>query len=409
MFWDKWIPAKFMIKPTVCGVEVFTTEQRSTCFFVILKRQNNKLEILQQGICANLSELPGIIKKDKIPVVLSINGRGIIIKKIVYNAGEDLHDENFLQQYLPGMQFSDFNIQVFDQDNHTLFVSIQRKEQTDEIITEALKHKYELANVLIGAPVVTAMTRLLGGYNFVQANHQRIELQNGCIEQIVPSGDQANGQGIEIDALNVPSESVLSFAGAFAYLTSQKIFISPNRELAIIREQHEEKNKFRFAAALLIVLAFLSCLINFLFFSSAFSKNTKLDTELALYQDKYDRINELLASYEKKRHLIEETGLMDNYFFSTYTDKIAATIPDQVILTDYRFNPPSETEADEDSLVAFHKNLVMIKGFCNKSLLLNEWVNVLKTQNFIKDVNLEKFLFNTGENQPNFTLKIETR
>jgi hypothetical protein len=50
----------------------------------------------------------------------------------------------------------------------------------------------------------------------------------------------------------------------------------------------------------------------------------------------------------------------------------------------------------------------VIKGNCNKSLILNEWVSVLKMQKFIKDVSLEKFTFNKETALPNFEIRIIT-
>src|SRR6202000_736955 len=49
----------------------------------------------------------------------------------------------------------------------------------------------------------------------------------------------------------------------------------------------------------------------------------------------------------------------------------------------------------------------IIKGNCNKSFILNEWVNVLKSQQFARSVNLEQFGFNLGSHLPNFVLKLE--
>ncbi len=98
---------------------------------------------------------------------------------------------------------------------------------------------------------------------------------------------------------------------------------------------------------------------------------------------------------------------MENNTTSMYTDKIAATIPNEVVLREWVSNP-AKKHIEEDSLLVFDKNNILIKGNCDKSLIVNEWINVLKGQNFVKDVNLEKFSYISENNQPNFEVKIVT-
>ena len=106
--------------------------------------------------------------------------------------------------------------------------------------------------------------------------------------------------------------------------------------------------------------------------------------------------------------MIEQTGIFENKKLSVYADKIAASMPQDIVLRDLYFNPQTQ-ETEEDSLVSFNANQLIIKGNCTKSLLLNEWVNVLKSQSYVKSVNLESFIFNSEGHLPNFILKLETK
>jgi len=94
---------------------------------------------------------------------------------------------------------------------------------------------------------------------------------------------------------------------------------------------------------------------------------------------------------------------------SEYADRIGATIPQEVILGQMYFNPIKEDIESEDSLVVFETRQLIIKGNCNKSLLVNEWLNVLKMQEFVKVVSLEKFSYNKEGSVPNFEIKIITK
>jgi hypothetical protein len=73
------------------------------------------------------------------------------------------------------------------------------------------------------------------------------------------------------------------------------------------------------------------------------------------------------------------------------------------------FNPKTEKDDSEDSLITFQNGQLTIKGNCNKSLIINEWVNVLKMQKFVRDVSLEKFAYNNDGVLPNYEIKVLTQ
>lgn len=409
MFWDKWIPKKYLVKSTVCGLEVVFTESGFKLFYSVLKKQKNKLEITEEGSCDSIAALPAKIKKDKIPLILNVTGKGVIIKKTQYNSEQELNSPEFIQQNLPAIHPEDFYIQVLKQNNPVCFISVIRKGQLDALLKELTENKYEVADVIIGPAGIISINALIAGYNYVYAGDNRVELLNGNIETITNDASvAAEAAAIEVDGLSIKPVQTLAFSGAFNYLTSQSIYSTGASNLNAYKTAHTEKNKIRTALFFFVTLAFASCLINFLFFSNYFSGNNKLQSELDVYQGKYEQINELLTSYEKKKGLIEQTGLLDNNSLSKYSDRIASTIPDEVVLTEFYLNPQIKDLSGEDSLTNFEKNTIILKGNCHKSLIINEWVNVLKTQNFIRDVNLEKFAFNNESNQPNFEIKIIT-
>lgn len=409
MFWDKWIPKKYLVKSTVCGVEVVFTDSDYKIFYSILKKQSNKLEISKTGECGTISSLPAKIKKDKIPLILNITGKGVIIKKTSYSSDHELNSPEFIQQNLPAINPDDFYIQILKQNNSTCFISVIRKAQFDNLLKELNENRFDVADVIIGPAGIISINSIITDYNYVLAGDSRVELLNGNVENIaVRDNGLTDLIDIEVDGLKIKPEQTLAFSAAFGYITSQNIYVSKEANLTRYKSDHIENNKVKTMFYFCIIVAFALCLINFLFFSNYFASNNKLQSELDVYQGKYEQINELLTGYEKKKGLIEQTGLLENNFLSKYSDRIASTIPDEVILIEFYLNPQIIDMSGEDSLMNFKKNTIILKGNCHKSLIINEWVNVLKAQNFIKDVNLEKFAFNNEGNQPNFEIKIIT-
>ena len=151
---------------------------------------------------------------------------------------------------------------------------------------------------------------------------------------------------------------------------------------------------------------FIVSALNSVLFFNIFEEHNQLEVELNLYESKNAKITELLSNYEKKKSLIEQAGIFENKKLSVFADKIGSSLPNEIVLKELYFNPEIG-ETEEDSLVNFNKNQLLIKGNCNKSYILNEWINVLKNQNFIKNVNLKNFIYNSSSHLPNFILEIE--
>jgi len=406
MFWDKWIPKKYLVKSEICAVELAFTDNGLEYYYTYLKNKNNKLEIADKGICNEISELPKIILKNKIPLLLIANGKGIILKKISLNQESEQSYNDLIKNNLPTINTNDFFVQLFKQNSSTAFISLCRKEQLLQIVNDFKTKKYDVADVYIGAPSIIGLQPLWSNYNNLPTTFHTIEITNDTVENI--NSATLENTTIKIDDLSFSQNHTLGFAAGLSYLTQNKISETNNEELVGIENTHIEKNKFKFLMIGVVAIAFVLAITNVMFYTTYFDKNNKLETELGVYQGKYEQINQLLTDYQKKKDLIENAGVLNKNKLSEYADKIAATIPDEVSLSEFYFNPKLETDESEDSLVTFENKHLILKGNCNKSLIINEWVNVLKMQKFIKDVALEKFAYNNEGILPNFEIRIIT-
>ncbi len=409
MFWEKWIPQKYLIKSSVCSLEAVLGDNGTLFYGCIVKNQNNQLSLASGFSSEQKPELPAEVKKNKLPVMLCVTGRGVINKKISLPEEQQLSLAEILAQHLPTVQADEFYVQLHPQENNYAYLAVIRKIQLDNLLEYFSSHHYEVADVLIGPAFISGVAPITSTFTRLQTTAYAIELANNSVESVADNGSEtgADTETYNAGGLLLNRHTVLPFGAAYLYLTNGFEQHTSDAQLEGYHQRHLQGNKLRVLSYFFISLAFLFCLVNFFTFNHYFGASKKLETELSIYQGKYDQINELLSNYEKQKGLIEQAGILNNSAISKFSDKIAATIPNEVVLTDWTFNPQKE-DTEEDSLTSFTPNVIIIKGNCNKSLIVNEWLNVLKSQNFIRDINLEKFAFNSEGNQPNFELKIVT-
>jgi Tfp pilus assembly protein PilN len=408
MFWDKWIPKKYFVKSEICGLEICFGDGGISYQYTHLRNKNNKLELINTGTSKDAPALPETILKNKIPLVLIINGKGLILKKISLGENHDLGFQEIVRQNLPAVNAADFYIQLYKQNDSSAFIALCRKEQVNSQIAELRKKKYDLAGVLLGAPAVIGLEPLWANHNSLTTSEHKIELTNGVLDTITPASGE-NLEPVKIEELLFSPLYTLGFAGGFSYLAQRPIAESDNSELTSVVQQHVEKNKLRFLTLLAVGIAFVVAIVNVVFYTSYFDKNNKLETELSVYQGKYEQINQLLADYQKNKDLIENAGVLNKNKLSEYADRIGKTLPDEVVLSELYFNPKNDDEENLDSLVTFRNKSLILKGNCSKSFIVNEWINVLKMQKFITDASLEKFAYNSESMAPNFEIKLTTR
>ncbi len=405
MWWERWIPGSYLTKSSVCGVECVFGETGITYHYAVLQTRKNSIGIAKQGSTADPNEVLALAKKQSAPLCLVFSGKGVMVKKILFSANDTLELKDLMQQHLPAIQTSEFYTQFYRNENGSGHIALCRKEQLNQLMA-VFGQKAEPANVYIGPAVCNALAVIAASYNRLTSSTLRLELSNGFLDESYPLGD-TDPVTLSVDGLSVAPAQLIAFAAGFAYLSRQEVYTTDNADIKRFPKQHAENIKVRILLFFFTAVLFVISGVNSVLFFQKFEEHTALEVELNLYESKNSQITKLLEEYQKKKSLIEQAGVFDHKKISVYADKIAASLPQDIVLREMYFNP-EDGEAELDSLADFRQNELIIKGNCSKSLLLNDWVNVLKSQSFVKSVNLENYIFSSEGHLPNFVLKLKT-
>lgn len=405
MFWEKWIPEKYILGSHICGLEIIVGNEDARYYYTILEHHKNKLSIMDSGELSDPGLLEKKLQKKKIPVAICVNGKGLVFKKVTGQENKADHEAALLQAF-PTINKGEFYLQYYKQLNCDGFISLYRKEQIDKVINTLTTAKLEIAAVYLGYGFMADVIPLVNLFNTIETNNAEVELLNGCIENIrVKENIVTDDYSVTVEGMKLDRKSMVAFSLGFAWLLNTSNCYNYNDEIKLFAKRYIEKKKLKLLMYFFVGSAFLLCMVNFFCFNYYFNANRTLESKLSEYEIKYQKVDELLEKYERQKGVIEDLGFLDPLKFSKYTDKIAATIPKEVTLSDWIIGLPIEKN-EEDSLQKFSENKIELKGNCNKSLIINEWVNVLKMQEFIKEVNLKQFLFDNGVQGPNFELQV---
>lgn len=347
---------------------------------VLLEKKKNLIHVIDNySSISNLEEIENSLPVG-VPIILSIEGKGIIHKRV--NNTDNTH---LVQQVFPNAQPNDFLVQSQEISADLRIISLIRKSAVREIINIFSAKGYHIYTIFLGP---FSLNCLWSSFD------QQLEKYTVDIYTINREKDRIIQMDIEIEkpALDhytiaqevIDSLSLIPYSNAVSFFIHGDLGLSISEDVCLShKEQFIYKRIFRAAAAGVLVLLFIVLLVNFLVFDNVnkrfFEAQSQFKTDLQLVT----RMDSLKAEFQNKEVLIEENGLMTGTRYSFYADRIASLVPEQVALTKLDINPVLSKSGMEKEL-RFNRNLMLIKGQCKSGFVLDEWMDKLRNESWIK-------------------------
>ncbi len=358
---------------------------------IVLEKEKSLLRVVKKiNAVSSISELATIIDL-KMPLILVINGKGIIHRKV--NINDTDTTTTLLNKVLPNATKADFYIQQQSLDLLQAFISVVRASAIDEVI-EKLKEK-KIINIVSCLLGPFSINKLLPFIDNTFIHNEQLHFGNYNL--------QIREQQItEIKFLETPSKVVfyiaeeevepnllIAFGAALSYFTNvdNGILNAPKIEQA--KEEFKQKQLFNKILVAMLGVSFCILMVNYFVFTSYWTDATKLSSQLVQNQAVLSQYDTLKKEFEQKKEFLEQNGLLENAKTSYYADKLAETLPNSIKWTDLIIHPLKKKEANDETKNLFFENkLIRISGKCQRSLDLNEWMKIVKRYLWVADLKL---------------------
>ncbi|NOZ47397.1 MAG: hypothetical protein GXO79_11535, partial [Chlorobi bacterium] len=275
---------------SVAGLHLkYISEKEKFFDVVILKKQKTQINIYNTN--TNIDSIAKISKQiGQIPACLSIEGKGILLKKI--DSSEKNNNQQILDKFFPNAVEENFYIQKTEIDDEETFIAIARKSIIDSIIQELYSQNIWIIDLTFGPFNLNRIIPLFSGkYNEIILPETIINLNNdriGNIEKKFTEGDY----NYLIENERIDASILLPYASALKYY-----IFNVNNEL-VIKQIKNKKNEFKFKmffkfySKSILAGIFLILLINYLLFDGFDKKNKLLN-------DQYNKNEYLLNKIDK--------------------------------------------------------------------------------------------------------------
>lgn len=357
------------------GVECHQTEGRTVYQVIWLRRQGKEI-VIDKTITDihNLGGLKNQLKED-IPIILSINVRGII-HRIIENSTNNL--EQLTQQVFPNVNPQDFYTQKLDIESGGL-ISIARKNLINGILEDFKKANLNVLAIYLGAWQLQYAYPILRKGKTVQTNTHLIEFSGNRIQSFSAEAQVLNSI-TKINEEDIPDKCLVAFSVGLSNIQNLGASGIEVANLSANQEDFFYKQLFRTLGFGILGFFFFGLLANYLLFNSYQNANKELSLELSRKEALIQERDTLKARYQEQLKLFggESSGKASKTAF--YADQIAASLPSTIQLNELILFPiiPQDDYTQRGRPPQYEKSKLVIRGNCQSTVFYNNWKRAVK-------------------------------
>lgn len=372
----------------VYGVDIQLNDAGDVlCNALELFNKNNEVEIIAQhhGLTSYEALFNIIIRNH--PVVLSIDGKGLIHKVVKSDhLNDDLVDYNrLINQVFPNYNDNDFYLQQITDNPALIYLTIVRREVIDSIVRLFKEKGFFVLNISLGPFVLNRFQSAFTSYDGIHTNNCSIALVNGEISAISRKTDTTEAT-YNIYNQSIAGNMLIAYAIGFNYFINDLPILATD-DIELQKEDYLYRNAFTYGLYTAVFLVFILLLINFFCFEHY---NKRLISAQETYIQQTALANQL-DSLENEI-LIKDSFIRSNKFLETskvsfYADKLAGHMPEAIIMDELLFFPRERDHLNRDEM-KFTSDLIKVSGTAANTEDLNLWIKLLRQQNWVKSLNM---------------------
>lgn len=386
------ILSKILPFNTIQIVGVFLRENNTEYRLLTIKKKGSKLSVNSNNTYLDFNYLVEGIHP-KLPLILVIDGKGVLNKKIDYNKENDV-------LWTKNLDYNSVHHSTLKTTDYS-FVSFCRKQLAEEILSKFDSLQVPLIDFFIGSLQVYITVGFLTTDEVI-ANETVFKFYQNELDDVTKLKEKVlNNYKIGEDI--VSSEYLSLYAAGIYFLMNENTLSKSESEL-IKKDEVIYKKGFNLIGTIGLLFFFCSLLISYLLINHFNSKNAELNLENVFSNQSYQLVLDLEKKKESKLKILNESGTFDSKYHSFYVNELANSLPEGLVLS--RVNvAPLKKEIKGNERVDFNHNEIFINGSFYKESIFNEWIGELKKTEWIKSLEIV-FIKKDKKNNLQFELKI---
>lgn len=363
-------------------------------YFNILEitKKGNKIEINKMVSVKTISRLLEIIDI-KLPVILLIDGKGVLNKEINLRNEADLEWQKNI----------DYNSIYFTSvlGLNSSFISFIRKNIVDESIAKFKSKNIQIIDIYIGA-FLTALLQNSINKNVVNSNDLKLQFE---ANKLIGFKKNEVKESTNFTLGNEPiSNEYLPQYGALIHFLIKPIEVTKTQNETLNIEEIIYKKAFNLFGISMLVGFFSMLFLSYILIQYYGSKNADLNADNQDFNKSYQLILDLEKQKESKLTILQESGLLSSKYLSFYGFEIVKSTPIAINLNQINIRP-LEAEIKINKKVVFDANTILVNGSTSNEISIDNWLLDLKKMNWVNKLEIIS-LRKDKNNESQFIIKI---
>jgi Tfp pilus assembly protein PilN len=402
---DKWIKKIVRISKVAAISIKLLPENASQVSLCILEKKKSVITIAKTVDDIALEDVTSLITVD-IPVVLVLDGRGVLHKKL--DADMVSAPGKLLTKIIPQATPNDFYLQQFESGS-VVFASLIRQQLLNDIIGKLTNLKLDVVKVYQG-PFVTAVLLPFLDLTQMIVDKDKLTITDGVITDYHASSPDAQILSYKVGDEEISSTQLLPYAAALSCIVGQE----PQQAAGVVagisdlQSNWEQKQLFKKAGIGVLATIFAILLINAFLFVVFDKRNRDLSEKVSEGHSTIKELSRLKETVKTHKVFVEMAGWDRKTPVWFFADRLAASMVDGIYLTDLYIHPMDERRAKDERKIIFGYATVSVTGVCQSPVILNEWLRKLKEISWIESVNKQAYHFNDKEKTGTFSFELVT-
>ncbi|MFM9987829.1 hypothetical protein [Flavobacterium sp.] len=377
-------------------VGVIKKENGESFHVLTIKRSGNKIDIVSKRVFETFEDLSSKIDL-KLPVLLVIDGKGVLNKEIDFNKEADVN-------WHKNIDFNTIYHTSFKSGNNN-FISFCRKNSIDETLAKFKKATFQVVDIYIGSFLAALLHNAINKDTIVSGD-LILSFENEKLVSFTKPEEQTKKESYNI-GIDTISSNVLPLYGALIHFFIQQKEVSKTKNEEINVEEIIYKKAFNIFGVVMLIGFFGSLLISYFMIQYYGSKNTELNLKNVYSNQSYQKIVDLEKQKEDKINILKESGFLSSKFLTYYGYELIRNTPNDLSLNEVNIIPAGK-EIKANKKITFDSKTILIKGETINETSINKWIDGLKKMNWINNfeiISLKKDKKNKSQFEVKITIK----
>jgi hypothetical protein len=362
-------------------VGIFRNEEGETCNVLNTKKRGNKIEITSIQNYENENDFFEKIEL-KLPVIIVLDGKGVLNKKINYNNEADL-------SWHKNIDFSTI-YQTSIKGTNDSFMSFCRKSMVDETIQKYQEKGITIIDVYIGSFLSSLLKNEINNDEVISSNLV-LEFDENILINFKKKEDEVFKNQYSIYNERISSD-ILPLYGVLLhfYIQQKEVSKTVNENLNV--EEITYKKIFSVAGTTILAVFLITLITSYLLIQHYGAKNAEFNQQNIYSNQSYQLILDLEKQKENKLKILQESGFLSSKFLSNYAYDIMRIMPSDIQLNELNIAPITH-EVKENKEIELEERVIIVKGETYNEFSFNSWLEKLKKmdwQNKFEIVSLKK-------------------